>query len=66
MAVQAKKRIRELMMLEIGGSRIQELSTYTAITKNEGEWWIGWIEEIPGVSGEVKTKEELLASLREI
>jgi hypothetical protein len=23
---------------------------YTAVTKQDGEWWIGWIEEIPGVN----------------
>ncbi len=23
---------------------------YTAIIKQEGDWWIGWIEEIPGVT----------------
>jgi hypothetical protein len=22
---------------------------YTAAIKQDGEWWIGWIEEIPGV-----------------
>ena len=23
---------------------------YTAIVKHRGEWWIGWIEEVPGVN----------------
>lgn len=41
-------------------------STYTAITQQDGEWWVGWIEEIPGVNAQEKTKEELMASLREI
>lgn len=40
--------------------------TYTAIVKETGEWWIGWIEEIPGVNAQEKTKAELLTSLREI
>ena len=39
-------------------------NTYTAIVKNEGDWWIGWIEEIPGVNCQEKTREELLDSLR--
>jgi predicted RNase H-like HicB family nuclease len=38
---------------------------YTAIIKQDGEWWIGWIEEVPGVNCQEKTKEELLESLRE-
>ena len=37
---------------------------YTAITKKEGKWWIGWIEEIPGVNCQEKTHEELLESLK--
>ena len=38
---------------------------YTAITKKDGDWWIGWIEEVPGVNCQERTREELLASLRE-
>jgi predicted RNase H-like HicB family nuclease len=39
-------------------------NTYTAITKEDGDWWIGWIEEIPGVNCQERTREELLGSLR--
>jgi predicted RNase H-like HicB family nuclease len=38
-------------------------NTYTAILKPEGDWWIGWIEEIPGVNCQEATREELLDSL---
>jgi len=24
--------------------------TYMAVVKQDGDWWIGWIEEIPGVN----------------
>ncbi len=37
---------------------------YTAIVKQDGKWWIGWIEEIPGVNCQERTKPELLVSLR--
>lgn len=37
--------------------------TYTAIVKNEGDWWIGWIEEIPGVNCQESSKEALLETL---
>ena len=37
---------------------------YTAVLKQDGEWWIGWIEEIPGVNCQEATREELLESLR--
>ena len=39
-------------------------NTYTAVTKQDGNWWIGWIEEIPGVNCQERTREELLASLK--
>jgi len=38
-------------------------NTYTAIMKQSGKWWIGWIEEVPGVNCQEKTREELLESL---
>jgi predicted RNase H-like HicB family nuclease len=40
------------------------MNQYTAIIKQDGEWWIGWIEEIPGVNCQEKTHEELLQSLQ--
>ncbi len=41
-------------------------ATYTAITKQENGWWIGWIEEVPGVNAQELTKPALMDSLREI
>ncbi len=38
--------------------------TFTAVVKNDGDWWIGWIEEVPGVNCQESTREELLESLR--
>ena len=37
---------------------------YTAVVKQEKDWWIGWIEEIPGVNCQERTHEELMESLR--
>ncbi len=37
---------------------------YTAVIKKDGEWWIGWIEEIQGVNCQESTKEELVESLK--
>jgi predicted RNase H-like HicB family nuclease len=41
-------------------------ATYTAITKQDSGWWLGWIEEVPGVNAQEHTKEALLLSLREM
>ena len=38
---------------------------FTAIVKRDGDWWVGWIEEIPGVNAQEKSKDELMISLRE-
>lgn len=44
--------------------KVHMANTYTAITKRDGEWWIGWIEEVPGVNCQERSREELIASLR--
>lgn len=38
--------------------------TYTAVIKQAGPWWIGWIEEVPGVNCQERTREELLEKLQ--
>ena len=37
----------------------------TAVIRRDGEWWIGWIAEVPGVNGQERTIEELRVSLAE-
>ena len=37
---------------------------FTAVITRDGEWWIGWIKEIPGINCQEKTREELLETLR--
>jgi len=41
------------------------MNNYTAIVKKDGNWWIGWIAEIPGVNCQEHTKAKLMDSLRE-
>ena len=38
--------------------------TYTAIVKHSSPWWIGWIEEVPGVNCQEGTRADLLETLR--
>lgn len=40
------------------------MSEYTAIVQQTGDWWIGWIEEVPGVNCQEQTREALLETLR--
>ena len=39
-------------------------NVYTAVIKQDGDWWIGWIEEIPGVNCQEASRDELLESLK--
>jgi len=39
-------------------------SEYTAVLKKDGNWWVGWIEEVPGVNCQERSHEELIESLR--
>ena len=41
-------------------------SSYTAIVKKDGAWWLGWIEEVSGVNAQEKTKSKLMVSLKEV
>jgi len=36
---------------------------YTAVIKQKNDWWVGWIEEVPGVNCQEKTHGELKEAL---
>jgi predicted RNase H-like HicB family nuclease len=36
---------------------------YTAVVQQRDGWWIGWIEEVPGVNSQGVTRDELLENL---
>jgi predicted RNase H-like HicB family nuclease len=40
-------------------------TNYTAVVQQHGDWWIGWVEEVPGVNSQGQTREELLDNLRD-
>jgi predicted RNase H-like HicB family nuclease len=40
------------------------MATYRAVIQRDAEWWIGWIEEIPGVNSQGATREELMENLQ--
>jgi predicted RNase H-like HicB family nuclease len=39
-------------------------SLYTAVIKHDGDWWIGWIQEIPGVNCQEASRDGLLENLK--
>ena len=36
---------------------------YTATVQRSGRWWIGWMDEVPGVNSQGRTRDELLENL---
>jgi len=43
---------------------ISFMNQYTAAVQKDGDFWIGWIEEVPGVNSQGRSREELLQNLR--
>ena len=37
---------------------------FRAVVRKSGDWWIGWLVDLPGVNAQERTKEELIESLR--
>ena len=52
----------ECLRIRNGGIAMNQ--NFTAVVKQDGPWWIGWVEEVPGVNCQEATREELLKSLR--
>jgi predicted RNase H-like HicB family nuclease len=38
-------------------------ASYSAVIQQRGQWWVGWIEEVPGVNSQGATRDELLENL---
>jgi hypothetical protein len=53
MIMRRKRGLSEIFMKE-----------YTAVIKQQGAWWYGWIEEIPGVNCQEPSEKELMETLR--
>jgi predicted RNase H-like HicB family nuclease len=41
------------------------MTNYMAVIQKHGKWWIGWIEEVPGVNSQGRTRKKLLENLRD-
>ena len=35
-----------------------------AAIRKSGDWWIGWLIDLPGVNAQERTKEKLMESLK--
>ena len=39
------------------------MNQYTAAIQQDGDFWIGWIEEVPGINSQGQTRKELLENI---
>ena len=42
------------------------MSSYTAVVKQDGDCWIGWVQEVPGVNAQEHSRDQLLVSLKQV
>jgi predicted RNase H-like HicB family nuclease len=42
---------------------VEPKQQFTALVQRDGDWWVGWIEEIRGVNSQGRTRRELLENL---
>ncbi len=40
--------------------------TFTAVYEQHDDWWIGWVEELPGANAKARTLAETRESLLEV
>jgi predicted RNase H-like HicB family nuclease len=53
-----------LLFDHVALGRFSMKNEFTAVIKQDGEWWLGWIAEVPGVNCQERSYVELLESLR--
>ena len=41
------------------------MEKFTAVYEQDGEWWIGYVEELPGANTQGRTLEEVRENLKE-
>lgn len=41
------------------------METFTAVFERDGEWWIGYVEELPGANTQGRTLDEARENLKE-
>jgi predicted RNase H-like HicB family nuclease len=37
---------------------------FKAVVQRDGRWWVGWVQEIPGVNSQGESREELMENLQ--
>jgi predicted RNase H-like HicB family nuclease len=62
--VQQRHEPLEATLRRVIREELRREAFYTAVIQHEGEYWIGWIEEVPGVNSQGATRDELMENLR--
>ena len=62
--IQQRREPLEETLRRVIREELRRAACYTAVIQREGECWIGWIEEMRGVSSQGATRDELMENLR--
>ncbi len=41
------------------------MEKFTAVYEKDGDWWIGYVEELPGANTQGRTRKEVRENLKE-
>ncbi len=51
--------------LALNEERIAMTATFTAVFEQDGDWWVGYVEELPGANTQGATLDEARENLKE-
>ena len=60
----SKKVIRRKPMKDAVPEIAEMPAHFSAVIRKDGKWWIGWIQEIPGVNSQGSSRAALLDNLK--
>ena len=63
-ALEVEFRVLPKTPHELSHQEKKATQTYTALIRQNEGWWIGWIQEVRGVTCQERTKSELLDTLQ--
>lgn len=57
--------MEERLLLGSRTTGIHRMERFTAVFEQDGDWWIGYVEELPGANTQGRSLEEVRENLKE-
>lgn len=65
LGVDPQELLQEVVQTPRESPYIEASGHFTAVFERAGEWWLGYVEELPGANAQERTLDEARESLRE-